>query len=264
MMSDIAEKGSLVVPPVAIGDISTGMALFGGICAALYGRQVTGQGCKLSTSLLATAAYLNHDALIETQYGEEYPKRRTAPRRALFNTYRCKDDQWITIAILDNFCTYFPGLLRAVGRPDLIGDPRWTCIEDTMYEKAPELVAILDQAFSSLSQEEAVQALTAIDVPVSCVQHTRDLLEDPQVLTNHYIYPLEATTPPPDGRKEILVPCAPVKINSPEYGTVGHTPGPMPGEHSSEILKEYGFSDHEIESMRTKKIFIEKKKEEET
>lgn len=91
MLRDIAEKGSLVVPPIAVGDITAGMGLFGGICAALYGRQQTGEGCHVFTSLLAQAVYLDHDALIETQYGEEYPKTRLQPRRAMLNTYRCSD-----------------------------------------------------------------------------------------------------------------------------------------------------------------------------
>lgn len=261
LLSDIAEKGSLVVPPVAVGDIATGMGLFGGICAALYGRKQTGKGCHISTSLLATAIYMNHDALIEVQYGEKYPKARTAPRRALFNTYRCRDEQWITIAILDHFEQYFYGLLEVIGRADLIGDPRWKCIEDTMYEHAPELVEILDQGFMGLTQDEAITALNAIDVPVSRVHHTEDLLTDRQVLANHYIYPLEASMPPSEDQKKIMVPCSPIKFGDPEYGTKGHERGPVPGEQSSEILREYGFSDQEIEDMRKRRIFIEKKGE---
>ena len=38
--------------------------------------------------------------------------------------------------------------MAAVGRPDLQNDPRWTKIEDTKAEKAPELVKILDEAFA--------------------------------------------------------------------------------------------------------------------
>lgn len=206
LLSDIAEKGSLVVPPVAIGDITTGLTLFGGICAALYQRRETGKGCHVSTSLLASAIYLNHDALIEVQYGEEYPKQRTCPRRSLFNTYKCKDDKWIAIAVIADFKKYFNPLLSAVGLTHLIGDPRWQSLDDTMYENAPELVSILDEAFSKMTQDEAIQALTAIDVPVSRVQTTQDLLRDSQVLANKYIYPLEATTPPSETQKEIMEP----------------------------------------------------------
>ena len=136
LLSDIAEKGSLVVPPIAIGDITAGQGLFGGICAALMGRAKTGEGCHVFTSLLAQAVYLNHDALIETQYGEQYPKTRLEPRRSMLNTYQCKDGKWITMTIVDKFEKYFNPLMKVIDREDLIGDSRWKSIEDTMYDNA--------------------------------------------------------------------------------------------------------------------------------
>ena len=256
LLQDIAEKGSLVVPPVAIGDISTGAILFGGISAALYKKQLTGEGCHVMASLLNSAVYMNHDALIEVQYGEEYPKSRLQPRRAMLNTYRCSDDKWISITITDKFEKYFNPLLKAIGREDLIGDPRWTKIEDTMYEGAPELVAILDEGFAKMTQDEAIAAMKGIDAPVARVQQTKDLLTDPQVLANKYIYKLEATVPP-EGcgeDREIWVPSSPLKYNDVDSGVIGNQKGPRIGENSVEILKEYGFSEEEIQAMLDKGV----------
>jgi|GEM_PF-933291 len=250
LLRDIAEKGTLVVPPIAMGDITSGMSLFGGICAALYKRNVSGEGCHVFTSLLANAMYLNHDALIETQYGEEYPKTRKKPRRALLNTYRCGDGKWITITITDNFDKYFQPLLRVIGRSDLIGDTRWQCIEDTMYDKAPELVQILDEAFAGMTQDEAVAAMRSIDMPVSVVQSTADTLKDPQVLANKYIYRLEASVPPAGAAEpDIWVPAGPIKFNSVDSGVHDQHKGPRIGEDTVEILREYGYSDTEITQM---------------
>lgn len=250
LLQDIAEKGTLVVPPVAIGDISTGAILFGGICAALYKRQQTGEGCHVMSSLLSSAVYMNHDALIETQYGEEYPKTRLAPRRSMLNTYRCKDDKWISITITDKFDKYFNPLLKVLGREDLIGDPRWTCFEDTMYDKAPELVAIFDECFAKMTQDEAMEAMKSIDAPAARVQSTKDLLTDPQVLANRYIYKLEATTPPEGATDpEIWVPSSPIKYNDVDSGVVGNTKGPRIGENTIDILKEIGFTEEEVQDM---------------
>ncbi len=250
LLQDIAEKGTLVVPPVAIGDISTGAILFGGISAALYKRAQTGEGCHVMASLLNSAVYMNHDALIEVQYGEEYPKTRLEPRRSMLNTYKCSDGKWISITITDKFEKYFNPLLKVLGREDLIGDPRWQKIEDTMYEGAPELVKIFDEAFAKMTQDEAIEAMHSIDAPVARVQSTKDLLTDPQVLANKYIYKLEATVPPEGaGDPEIWVPSSPLKYNNVDSGVIGNTRGPKIGEHSAEILKEYGFSDGEIQDM---------------
>lgn len=255
LLRDIAEKGSLVVPPIAVGDITAGMGLFGGICAALYGRKMTGEGCHVFTSLLAQAVYLNHDAMIETQYGEEYPKSRLEPRRAMLNTYKCKDGKWITMTITDKFDKYFNPLLKVLGREDLIGNPKWQKIEDTMYDGAPELVKIFDEAFAKMTQEEALEALHSIDAPVDKVQSTEEMMRDPQVLANKYVYKLEASVPPEGADDpEIWVPASPIKFNDVDSGVIGNERGPKLGENSVEILKEYGFSDGEIQDMIDRKI----------
>lgn len=255
LLRDIAEKGSIVVPPIAIGDITAGQGLFGGICAGLIGRAKTGEGCHVFTSLLSQAVYLNHDALIETQYGEEYPKSRLQPRRSLLNTYECSDGKWITITIVDKFEKYFNPLMKLIEREDLIGDPRWNSIEDTMYDGAEELVRILDAGFATMTQDEAISGLNAIDAPVDRVQSTEDLLTDPQVLANKYIYKLEATEPPVGAdNPEIYVPASPIKFNDVDCGVLDKEKGPRLGENSVQVLKRYGYSDEEIQDFIDRKI----------
>lgn len=255
LLRDIAEKGSLVVPPIAVGDITAGMGLFGGICAALYGRKMTGRGCHVFTSLLAQAAYLNHDALIETQYGEQYPKSRLEPRRSMLNTYQCKDGKWITMTITDKFEKYFKPLLKVIGREDLTENPKWQKIEDTMYEGAPELVRIFDEAFGKMTQDEAIAALQSIDAPVDRVQSTEEMMRDPQVLANKYVYKLEASVPPTGAEDpEIWVPASPIKFDNVDCGVLDKKRGPKLGENSIEILKEYGFEEKEITDMIAKGI----------
>jgi len=254
MLMDIAEKGSMVVPPVAVGDIAAGLALAGGVVAALYNRDKTGEGCHVFTSLYGVGAYLNHDAAIEVQYGEKYPKTRKAPRRALLNTYRCKNEKWITITIVEDIEKNFWPLLKAIGREDLVGDPRWSCIEDTMYEGAPEVVAILDEAFGHMTQDEAVAALRVLDIPVSRVQSTEEMLNDPQALENRFFYRRKVTNTCMTGEDEILAPASPVKFNSLNSGTEECGYGPKPGEHSVEILQEYGYSETEIQDFLNRKI----------
>ena len=53
-----------------------------------------------------------------------------------------------------NFEKDFPKLLEIIGRQDLIGDPRWQCMEDTEGAGAKELRSIFDQGFRQFPIKE--------------------------------------------------------------------------------------------------------------
>lgn len=100
IMADISQKGEPIMSmPIAIGDVSTGQGLAAGVCAALYHREKTGKGTCITTSLLGQALWLNFHAIIESQYGEEFPKSRKSPPDPAENTYQCKDKKWIVLNI---------------------------------------------------------------------------------------------------------------------------------------------------------------------
>lgn len=244
MLQDIAEKGTLVVPPVAIADINTGESMALGVLAGLYKRSITGMGCEATTSILLQAVFSNHDALIETQFGEKYPKSRLAPRRALLNSYKCSDGKWLVL-LTTYFERDFNKLLKLIGREDLIGDPRWTRVEDTMYEHAPELVKIFDEGFAKITRAEALAYMDANDIACEAVAGTADVLTDPQVLENGY---LRSYTDPKTGKQRLYPAPCPVQFNG-EQETPAFTPAPTLGENSEEILKELGYSASEIKEM---------------
>jgi len=258
ILQDYAEKGTLVVAPSAFGDCAAGMALAGGVLAALYDREKTGEGCDLYTSLLAMAVYLNHHAVVEVQYGEEYPKSRTSPAYPFLNSYRCKDGGWISMTIARaDFGKYFDVLVKAIGRDDLAGNTQYAAIESITRENSAAFTAILDEAFSKMTSDEAVTALQAGNIAADKVQSTADTLYDPQAEANRYFYPLEATHPVPGGKPEILVPASPIKYRKDlNFGITGQKRGPKLGENTVEILKEYSYSDAEIEALLAKKITI--------
>ncbi len=243
MLQDIPERGQLIPTPVAVGDIATGQALAGGICAALYQREKTGRGDRVFISLLAEAVYLNHDAVVQVQYGDVYPQSRKSPRRSMMNTYRCADGKWIVIAEV-NFERSFWNLLRAVDREDLVGDPRWTCVEDTMYGGAPEIVEILDEAFGKMTQDEAVAAMKAIDLPAGRVQSTTDVFEDPQCLANNMILNITAS----DG-KRLTIPANPIKFTDKNSGVTDFPIGPKLGADTEAILGELGYSPEQLRAL---------------
>ena len=257
-LRDMAEKGSICVPPQGMADASLGEILSAGICAALFRKLKTGKGCELSTSLFAQACYLDNFQSANIQLGEDaFQKTRTAPREALCNTYKCADGEYI-IMFDNQFDRHFWNIMKAIGREDLVGDKRWTNIDDTKFDKAPELVAILEEAFSKMTAEEAVAALKSVDVAVEKCASYVDKVTDPQAIANDYVFDWKLTSGKYEGKTIKLV-ATPIAFNG-ENCVSDYKRAPRLGEHTVEALKSVGYSDEEIKKLADdKKIFIEEK-----
>ena len=103
LMNDFVEPGApIVIPPVAFGDLSAGVTLAGGIAAALYSRNQTGQGEKVMVSLYGQAIFSLGYALAQTQMGLQLPTSRKTPSFPMMNAFQCKDGKWSYMAIIEH------------------------------------------------------------------------------------------------------------------------------------------------------------------
>src|ERR1044071_9828847 len=140
--------------PCGTGDHPVGLALFGSIMLALYQRQMTGRGTKVSTSLMATGAWTNSCQIQAAMVGAVFPTRRTrfTVLNPLVNQYQTRDGQRFIFCCLDT--THDWGrICRAIGRTELIDDPRYRTAE-ARTEHNEEVVAILDAAIGGKDMAE--------------------------------------------------------------------------------------------------------------
>lgn len=248
LMRDIVEPGTVVVPPIAVGDDTASTALAMGICAALYNRTVTGKGTFVSSSIFAMSLFLNNDAIMASQKGEKYPKSRKLPIRSLLNSYQAGDGEWISMNANNHVDENWPFICKIIGREDL-ADKYHTSF-DTMNEHAPEIVEVLDEGFKKFTRDELVAKLKECPtISVEPVQSSADTINDPQAEANNYF--IDHTLA--DGRT-IKMPACPVKFGDNGANEVG--PVPELGHDTRDILASLGYSEEEVNAMIESKAVL--------
>lgn len=248
MLVDIAQPDSIINIPYATGDFSAGHSLAMGVCAALYNREKTGKGTKVTTSLMASGIFLNYHAIIESQYGLKLPSSRKKPERSMLNTYQCGDGEWISMNATHHWDVTWPALCNFIGRPELI--EKYPNYEDTCWEHAEEVTAIFDEAFKKFTRDEVYEGLKACGtISVEKASHSIDVTKDEQALANGFVVPWTDT----DGN-EIMHPTTPLRFGDNTPAPVLY--GPKLGEHTKEIMKMLGYDDEKIQEYIDNKIVI--------
>src|SRR5262247_798798 len=127
------------------GDNATAVGLYSAIVTALYRRERTGQGAYVTTSLLAEGIWSASVSIQAALAGAKFPPMhdRTHPANAAANVYRSADGTWFVLIVTpDKFVT----VVKAIGRADLLTDPRFSSPAQIMANMTP-LTAILDELF---------------------------------------------------------------------------------------------------------------------
>src|SRR5579884_3289678 len=227
-----------------LGDHATGLATVAGVLAALLERERTGRGRLVETSLLRTGMYcLGWDLGIQLMLGKVAPASPREDNPApLVNCYRSGDDRWFFLLGLEAD-RHFPGLLRAIGRPELASDPRFSTAAARRSSRA-ELIAILDQEFAKADLDEWAKRFEADDVWWAPAQTPAEAVEDPQAHAVGAFVDVEGTGEGP-GFKAIA---SPVHFHGIPQGHAGPVPGL--GEHTESFLAELGLSPSELDRLR--------------
>jgi crotonobetainyl-CoA:carnitine CoA-transferase CaiB-like acyl-CoA transferase len=249
IMSITGEPGG---PPVRAGvsflDLTTGIFCAFGIVNALLHRVSTGLGQRVDASLLETAVtLLNYHAEGYLLTGAQ-PKAlgSSHPSLSPYRTFKCRDGQWVFIAGAND--RFWQRLAPALGLPHMVSDPRFA-VNIERVKNRRELEEALEAAIAKHDREPLLKVLEEAGVPATPVNTVAQVMEDPQTAARAMI---QRVVHPRLG--EIPVVGTPVKFSRMKAGV--RTPAPSQGEHTDQVLAEYGYSSSDIAALRAKKVVV--------
>lgn len=249
VLASNAEKGeSPLVEVNAFGDFQATMCLVSGICGALVGRQTTGKGDKVTVSLHHTALFMMSVGIVSSQFGNEYPKSRKEVANPFNDTFKSKDDRWFLFCAPD-YNKDFPKVMRMIGREDLINNEDFNTIEEVNKRgKNRELIEIIENQLKQWDLDELTKMFKENDVAFEKAYLPNEILEDEQAWANDCLRKVQY----PSG--EVVLTTSPVRFNS--LGNPDMVVSKPLGYHTEEVLREYGYSEGNIQELKDEQAII--------
>jgi crotonobetainyl-CoA:carnitine CoA-transferase CaiB-like acyl-CoA transferase len=233
-------------PSGAYGDSLGGAIIAGGVAAALFSRDRTGEPSVIDVSLMsvgawAMALWLGTALLTGAAPG---PPPLTAPPNIAVNPtvghFRTADGRFITLMMLQPG-RYFADVCAHLGIEHLLADERFGTAQGLM-QHAAEVGAHVAAAIAAQPFAYWLKRLQTLEGPWAPAQNPMEIVADPQMAANGYLRPVTDA----DGNPQQLV-ANPVQFDEtpPEL-----TRGPLFAEHTDEILRELGKTDDEIIQLK--------------
>ncbi|MFM0641841.1 CaiB/BaiF CoA-transferase family protein [Paraburkholderia metrosideri] len=233
---------------VAIGDMTAGMWTAMGVLAALLSRERTGRGQRVESSLLASLV-----ALLGVQ-GQRYlsageipePTGNDHPVIAPYGVFDAKDgplnlapgtpDMWIRLCeLLD---------LEAI-----MSDPRFVTNEQRMQHRK-ELKIIIDARLRMRTRAEWTCDMIRLGIPAGPINNLQDVFADPQVVHCGLVEEVAHST-----IGQLKQVASAIGMGEMTEGSV-RMPPPMLGEHTGEVLKEFGFAQAQIDAWQEARVVM--------
>ncbi|MFT5174059.1 MAG: formyl-CoA transferase [Gammaproteobacteria bacterium] len=257
------DDGPPMVTGAQIGDSGTGLHLALGIVTALYQREQTGKGQRVSCAMQDGVLNLCRVKLRDQQrlaHGplEEYPQfpdgtfGDAAPRAGNASgggqpgwVVKCKG--WSTdpnayIYVITQAAA-FKGLAKAIGHEDWLEDPAWNTPKarlgklDVMFQE-------IEKWTMTMTKYEVMEILNPLNVPCGPILSMKELAEEPSLRATGTIAEVDHPT-----RGKYLTVGNPIKLSD---SPADIQRSPLLGEHTEEILRSVlGFDDEQVEAARS-------------
>ena len=255
-------------------DTTAGFCLAWCVCGALYSRERTGTGQKVETSLLGASL-----ALLGTRFLQVESLDRATRVKALEDIHEKRSESaeyddmlaaspasrrqrhhaniyyrvYLTLDLpISVGCLSDPlrrRLLEVLGLTDDAMEPGYNPNTPEAMEYARGLEAEAENIFRRKSSAEWLETLEQRGIPAGPVRFVEELFDDPQIKANGLVTEVEHKEA---GAVKMIGPLAKFRGTPME----AKTPSPALGQHSSEILKELGFSGEDIARWKEAGILV--------
>ena len=236
----------------AFGDVSTGAHAYGAIVTALLHRMRGGKGQHIDLALMEVL-FSYHELAVQMNdtTGGQWVAKRSGARHDMLapvGIYKCRDRYIFLLGINHQW----RGLATAMGREDLLEDPRFSDLR-TMGQYREELDAAIQSWLDSLdSVDEAVALLRKNRVPCAPILSIPEVIALPHSKERGLM-----RTIPDEIFGDIHVPRTPLRFSA--FPDTPELRAATLGQHNREILSErLGYSEAQIVDLENRNVIASK------
>jgi len=237
--------GELAMATAGMGDHPSAISVVAGIALALYARERTGKGTKISTSLMANGAWANSILIQAALCGAKpyVPPTQVDTPNAMVNHYRGSDGRSFYLVLIKE-ASEFGQFCEAIGRPELATDPRFEALAERRANSS-ELTRLLSDWFLQRTCEEWRTTLDAHAITFGIIATTDEVAVDEQMQRIGAFVDVE-------GRPGTQVVNSPFELR--DFPKRTPQQPPELGEDTAAILRDLGYDDEHVERLRAKGV----------
>lgn len=237
--------GAPVIPGIPIADMSIGIFSAYSILAGIMARDRTGKGQHIDVSMTDCMVSYNTIPLAHHFAGQEYGMGKSSDSLEItghalwYNCFETRDGKHLFLGNLEK--KFWINLCKAISREDFVD------FEFATGKKRDEIMAEMRNIFLTKTREEWLKIMEGKDFCASPVNSLEEVISDPQVKARQMIldvdHPVEGTI------KQIGFP---YKFSE----TPGEIkmPPPVLGQHTNEVLADFGYTKDDIRDLEEKGI----------
>ncbi len=233
---------------VSVGDITAGLYTVIAVLAAVHERQASGLGQLIDVSMLDCELAILENAIARYTITGEVPGRlgNRHPTITPFTSFETQDGSVIVGAGND---ALFRKLCDAVGRPELVSDPRFETNASRTASWEVALKPVLEEAFRRQTTGFWLDKLESLGIPCGPINTIDKVLANPQVLSRGMLVELEH---PVAGKHVVAGP--PYKMS--RTPASADTAAPVLGAHTEQVLSEVlGLGAADVEKYKKEGCF---------